>query len=153
MKTGIISSKLGVFPILLSLLFLTGCPLIAGTIDSVRRVGLTEGSRVSLLPPAVSQFNDAVGWGDITKILSLATDSYRTELRDQLLREKGKVKVIESVVDLSEFEDNANVANVFVTIKSYTVPFYVAETSKQQQHWEFTLSGGWKIAKIEPYKN
>ena len=142
---------------LLSLLFLTpclcSCAIVAGTIDSFRRVGLTAKSREGLFTPALTKFNEVLGWGDITLALTLVTDSYRTELRDQLMRDKDKVKVIESNIDLVEFGDDSYTAEVFMSVKAYTVPFYIAETTKKKQTWVFSLSDGWKISKSEPFNN
>ena len=128
---------------------LTGCPLIAGGIDSVRRVGLTAGSRESLLPSVITKFNETVGWGDISTALSLVKDEYRVEVRDQLLRDKDKIKVIENAVELTEYENDSFNAVVFVATKSYKIPYYVIEIQKQKQFWEFSISGGWKLAKRE----
>lgn len=142
--------------ILLILLILTAfssCALIAGTADSVRRVGLTEGSRKSLFPPAVSRFNEALGWGDISSVLAMVTDEYKSEIRDQLLRDKDKVKVIESIVDLTEFENSAYEATVYISMKAYRVPYYVAEPFKQKQYWVFSMSDGWKLSKREALAN
>lgn len=132
---------------------LSGCALLAGTVDSVRRAGLTEGSRESLLSPAATKFNEAVGWGDLSLAISMATDAYRTELRDQLVRDKDKIKIIDSSVDLSEFQNSAYSATIYMTVRAYTIPYYVAEPKKQIQHWEFSLSNGWKISKIEALSN
>ncbi len=129
--------------------WLCGCPIVAGTIDSFRRVGLTEGSREGLLAPAVTKYNEAIGWGDISGALAMATDSYRATLRDQLMKNKDKIKVIESSVDLAEFENSAYEATVFMTIKAYKVPYYIAETTKNKQFWEFSVTSGWKISKQE----
>lgn len=128
---------------------LCGCALIAGTVDSVRRVGLTEGSRKSLFTPSITKFNDAIGWGDIGLALELVNDEYKSELRDSLLRDKDKVKVIETAVDLTEFQNSAYEATVFITMKAYRVPFYIAETFKQKQYWVFSVSDGWKLTKRE----
>lgn len=148
-----VQKKLLILTILTGTLFFTGCALIAGTVDSVRRAGLTDASRRSLFPAAATKFHEAISWGDIGLAISLASDDYRDELRDQLLRDKDKVKVIDTVIDLSEFEDDAFKALVFVTRRSFTVPFYIANTEKIKQTWHYSMKNGWQIQKQEFMKN
>jgi len=135
--------------LLLAVCPLLGCPIIAGTMDSVRRVGLTASSRESLLSPALTKFHEALSWGDLGAALAMVKDEKRNELRDQFLRDKDKVKVIETSVDLAEFDSDGYAATVYITSKAYTIPFYVIQKTKSKQTWEFSLSDGWKLASKE----
>lgn len=131
---------LGVVPVL------SACAMVAGTFDSIRRVGITAADRERLLPQAVKQFQDNLGWQDISRALTFATEEYRVELRDTLMKTKDSVRTVESGVDLVEFENDSYEASVFLTIKSYSIGYYVIEPHKEKQRWTFSLSDGWKIS-------
>ena len=124
---------------------LSSCALVAGTVDSMRRAGLTPASRESLLKPAALKFNEAIAWGDISLALSLTSETYKNDLRDKLLHDKGKIKVIDTVVDLTEYQNSSFDATVFVTRRSYTIPFYIAETARIKQYWNYSMTSGWQV--------
>lgn len=113
-------------------------------IDSVSQMGLSQSDRERLLPREVKRFHDYLYWGKPLDALGLVKESDREMVAKDIEKELEGVRIIEAKIDRVEFLDNANAAEVSVTVKRFKVPFYIVEDFKQKQRWEFTLSDGWR---------
>jgi len=134
--------------ILITLFTLCGCPLIAGTIDSVGKLGITEQDRQKLLPDSVKKFYEACYWGNSTAASRFIIDSERERLKDFLKVSPDKIRFVESRIEDILFAPDARSATVTSKVKYFEVPYYIVRDRMDTQDWEFTMSDGWKIKNI-----
>jgi hypothetical protein len=133
----------------LSLFALTSCAFVALSFESVRRSGLTADSRKQLLPEFLSGFVEAITVTDATRALAYASEDFKPELRNRLIKNRGKIKVIDNEIVLSEFSDDARRAEITVQHKFYRIPVYIAEEKLEKQIWIYDGAGVWLIDGIE----
>jgi hypothetical protein len=131
---------------LLLLVSLSAC-IFAPTIDSVRRAGLTEGSRQGLLPESLKNFNEALQWGSSQDAINYIDPEGQDieNMANQIQQLAQEEKVVESKILGIDFKENAFKAIVNVNVRAYKVPYYVVTDRKEKQIWKFSLSDGWKI--------
>ena len=130
------------------LLAASGCILVPA-IESVSKAGLTAGDREALLPDVIKQFNESLYWGTPGKALKLVAEDYRAGFMAEYRKKDPSEHVVESKPEMFDYSDDAFSAKVDVLIKYYKVPFYVVENRRELQVWNFSLTGGWKLASKE----
>lgn len=135
-----------ILPVLL--LGLSGC-IFAPTIDSIRRAGVTESSRMGLLPEQVKNYGESLYWGQPMQALGQVKDESRSVVADHLRKRAGKERVVEAKVQEVEFQDNAFKAKVALEISAFEVPFYIVNKRIENQTWEFSMTTGWQLAAVE----
>lgn len=123
---------------------LSGCILVP-FIDAFKKTGATEGDRMALLAPEVQRFTEAIGWGKKTEALGFVLDESRKEISTQLKKIGSEERIVDSKVDEVEWANDAFDAHVAVKVQYFMVPYYVVKTRTEQQHWVFSLTGGWKL--------
>jgi hypothetical protein len=123
---------------------LQGCILVP-FIDAFKKTGVAEGDRMQLLAPEVKKFTDALSWGSKTDALTVVADDSRTAIMKQLKGLGEDEHVVEAKVDEVEWIQDAYKAKVSVKVKYYKVPYYVVNTRVEEQQWEFSVAGGWKL--------
>jgi hypothetical protein len=122
----------------------SGC-LLVPFIEAFRQTGATEADRMTLLPPQVKKFTDAVGWGNRTEATSVVVPEYRKEISNQLKKLGEEERIVESKVEDVEWSDSAFAAKVSVKVKFFLVPYYVVKSRVEEQQWVFSMAGGWKL--------
>lgn len=127
-------------------LTLSGC-ILAPTLDSIQKAGLTEASRMSLLTIAIRDFHEAMQWGDDGAVLALVSQDGQLAVREQLRGTSKDERVVESKVEEVMFSDSAYKADVEVTTRYYQAPFYIVRDRLEKQNWVFSLTDGWKLDK------
>ena len=137
--------RLFILGLVLSLLALGGCPLIAGTIDSVSKLGIRADDRVNLLPQAVKKFYDACYWGNGTAVLRFIAPSEQERLRAVAKVSPDKIRFVESRIEDVVFSENSYEATVTSQVKYFEVPYYIVKNRMDTQHWKFSISDGWLL--------
>ncbi len=122
----------------------SGC-LLVPFIEAFRQTGATENDRMTLLPPQVKKFTDAVGWGNRTEATSVVVPEYRKEISNQLKKLGEEERIVESKVEDVEWADSAFSAKVSVKVKYFLVPYYIVKSRIEEQQWVFSMAGGWKL--------
>ena len=135
---------------LLIIFILQGC-ILAPTIDSMRRAGMTASSRRSLLPENIKKFHDALYWGSPSEIMAYVDDDGWPEISKQIEEMQDKERVVESKVKNVEFDSGAFEATVNVTVKAFKIGYYIVTDRHEKQTWTFSMSDGWKILHRELY--
>lgn len=127
----------------LSLLF-SGCILVP-FLQAFKETGATPADRRALLEPETKKFSDAMLMGRKMRALSLVLPESRDEISQQIKDIGEGERVVEAKVDDIQWDPDAWKATVFIKIKYYKVPYYIVESRMDEQHWEFSMSDGWKL--------
>lgn len=128
----------------LSLVNLSGC-IFVPFIDAFKKTGATEGDRMALLAPEVQRFSEAIGWGKKSEALTFVLDESKKDISGQLKKVGSEERIVDSKVDEVEWANDAYDAHVAVKVQYFLVPYYIVKTRVEQQHWVFSLAGGWKL--------
>lgn len=128
------------------MLLLSGCVFAVPVIQSFHDAGFTPADRRTLLEKTVEEFNTALYWGESQQVLSMSSEQGRSYVINYFRTRKGKEKIVEHKVNLTEFSDSAFDATVDVTVKYYAIPYFVVNERHESQKWEFSLDSGWKFA-------
>ncbi len=135
--------------LLLSLsLSLQGC-FFAPAIDSFKKLGVSATDRQALLAQQIKRFNDALHWGTNDQILALVSPMSREQIANDLEDEGEDMKVVDTRVADTSFDESAYKATVKIALRYYKVPYYVVKTRKEKQIWDFSLSDGWLLESRE----
>lgn len=126
-----------------SLLF-SGCILVP-FLQAFKETGATPADRRALLEPETKKFSDAMLMGRKMRALSLVLPESRDEISQQIKDIGEGERVVEAKVDDIQWDPDAWKATVFIKIKYYKVPYYIVESRMDEQHWEFSMSDGWKL--------
>lgn len=125
-----------------------GC-IFVPMIESVKDVGLTRSHRMQLLSKDVKNFENARYWDNLSTALAFAEDSHREELKLQLKQESKGQKSVDSKISDVEFSSDAYEADVEVASRVYNTSTLLVEQVTEMQHWIFSVSGGWRLQRIE----
>lgn len=128
-------------------LVLQGC-IFVPAIDSVSRLGVTRSDRERLLAEQIKKFQEVLFWGNPNEALRFARDDARDDVRRYLKQISQEERVVESKVKSIDFSGNSYAAEVEVGVKYYRVPYYLVNERFENQKWEFSTVGGWKIVAI-----
>lgn len=131
--------------LLLFLINLTACPLIP-VFDTFKQMGMTEDSRKELLPKKVKNFyNDLMSQRFLHMGQYLAEERREALLAD-LRKNRKDEKIIEGKIDLLDFYDNTNRAEVEMIVRYYQSPYFIVKERIEQQTWKFYGSNsGWRL--------
>lgn len=136
--------KVKIIFVLLIAALLNGC-ILAPFIGAFKSAGATEGDRKELLPTEVQRFTESVSFGNRSTALSFVLPDNRKQISEQLKKMGEEEKIFESKVDDIEWSDGAWNATVVLKTKFFRVPFYIVKTRTEEQKWDFSFSGGWKL--------
>ena len=131
-----------------AVIFLEGC-FLAPAIDSFKKLGVSESDRQALLPQQIKRFNEALHWATGDQVLSLVLPESREVIAKELESEGEDMKVVDTKITETVFDDGARKANVKVMLRYYKVPYYVVKTRKETQSWVFSVSSGWLLESRE----
>jgi hypothetical protein len=126
---------------------LSSC-LFAPVIQEIQGFGIGPEDRQNKLSEDSRTFLDALYWKRAGMVLDYAKPEFRDELKSILRGRSSDERVVESRVDFIDFDEESYAAEVEVVVRYYTVPYYVVEERREIHNWLFTLTSGWKIAKI-----
>lgn len=137
-------------PVLLFLIAsISGCAAVAPFVQTYNEIGVSSGDRQALLDGAVKDFNSALYWGNMSQAVALSTEQGQPSLKQEMRRRKKEERVVESQVELVDFDESSHNADVEVLVKFYKVPFYVVNERIERQKWTFELGSGWKFVSLE----
>jgi len=123
---------------------LSGCFIIP-FVQAFKETGATEGDRMALLEPEARKFADAMVLGNKKLAMTVVMPESRSSI-SKLIRDRNEEeRVVESKLDDVQYSEAARKATVTLKVRYYKVPFYVVKMRIEEQHWEFTMSDGWKL--------
>jgi hypothetical protein len=127
---------------------LSGCiavPFIAG----YKEMGFSKDDRMRLFEEELKEYSHALSDGRPSKLASFVPEtkqnSFRRDVR-AMLRER---KIVDSKIDLVEFDKDAQTADADIIVRYYRIPQYVVKEEYESQKWEFSVSDGWKLVSRE----
>jgi hypothetical protein len=123
---------------------LQGC-LLVPFIDAFKKTGVAESDRQNLLQPEVKKFTEALRWGSKSDALGVVSSDSRATIAKQLKGLGEEEQIFDAIVEDVEWLQDAYVAKVSLKVKFYKVPYYVVKTRIEEQQWEFSVAGGWKL--------
>lgn len=140
--------KLVVAALLAVCVSLSGCILVP-FIDSFKESGVAESDRVRLFDKQIRQYNYALADGRSGRLLAFVEPESKESLRPQFRNLFKDQKIVDTRVDMVDFEEESYVANVDLEIRYFKVPQYVVQSRIEQQQWKFTLGSGWQLVSIK----
>lgn len=124
--------------------FVSGCVALAPVMQTYSQIGVSEGDRMRLLDTSLSEFSNAVYWGNANKALTFASDQAKEDLKNHIRQASKQEKVVETEVEFVDYDDDVYAAEVDVLVKYYKVPQYVVKERRERQFWQFSVASGWE---------
>lgn len=122
----------------------SGCFIIP-FVQAFKETGATEGDRMALLEPEARKFADAMVLGNKQLAMTVVMPESRTTISKQIRGRNEEERVVESKLDDVQYTEAARKATVTLKVRYYKVPFYIVKSRLEEQHWEFSMSDGWKL--------
>lgn len=123
---------------------LQGCVLVP-FLQAFKETGSTESDRMALLEPEARKFSDAMVLGNKQIAMTVVMPESWPTVSKQIRGRNEEERVVESKLDDVQYSEAARKATVTVKVRYFKVPFYIVKSRIEEQHWEFTMSDGWKL--------
>lgn len=130
---------------------LSGCVILAPFIQAWKNAGATEADRMQLFSQQIKRFGEALYWGKGDAVLYVDKDA-DADVRKSLSFPREDIRIVESRIKDVEYEDEAFIANVELSIKYYRIPVYIVTEAAEKQVWRFRLGDHWYLQKREVSK-
>ena len=125
----------------------TGCPLVP-FIDSFKKMGATEVDRKNMLKKTVDSFHNKVLAGEFMHISDFILPESKDEVILGLRKNRKTEKIVETNIDLIDFDEDAKNAEVEVIVRYYKIPYFIVLDRIEKQEWTFVgVRSHWKLVR------
>lgn len=144
MKKLLLRFSLLTFLVILSVSLLSGC-ILAPSIGSVQKAGITESGRKQTLGESVKSFNTALFWENYPLANSFAAKENIDNIKVELQKKRSDGRVVESKIENIVFNNDAYIAEVDVLHRVQSLSTNIVSPITEKQEWVFSLYDGWRI--------
>jgi hypothetical protein len=127
---------------------LNGCiavPFIAG----YKEMGFSKEDRMRLFEEELKNYSHALSDGRPSKLASFVPDTKQNSFRRDVRAMLKERKIVDSKIDLVEFDKNADTAEAEIIVRYYRIPQYIVKEEYESHKWQFSVSDGWKLISRE----
>ena len=135
------------FLILMVLGSLGGC-VLAPLMEPVRQAGITESGRRGLLGERLRLFSSMLESQRFEQAADFAKEESRTEVLAALEKLGNGFRVTGTRIENRSDDRDARGSHLKVSIARFRVGRNTIEEIATEQRWEFTASGGWRLASL-----
>jgi hypothetical protein len=138
--------KLASLLVLLSLLGLNACAAVGSNVATLGDLFASEGKRSAALDSTVSRYYQARYWGGNQETLSFVQKDQRSKISRQLRQEEKGARFVDYEVEDVQLLDDANIADVTVSVRYFRTGSMVMEKRIERQNWKYhRFAGGWLV--------